>query len=306
MDRSRRGGTKQPESSPPAASRLTVRARRKNRKRPGSVWSRLPRPAAVADACGRALRRSLPVVAATSIVTLVGGGAYAGYRFVTTSERFAIHEIRIEGESHLTEDQIRAAISVRPGDNVFATNLDRVTRELRATPWIASASVHRELPDTLVIDIREHAPAALVELGGLYLVDTSGHPFKRAQVEAGDGEGLPVITGIARADYEQDPNATARVVTQALAALAVWRTDPARPAVGEIHVDAHRQLTLRTYEHAVAVELGPLTAGTAVLATRLHTFDAVWGELGEPDRQRARAIHLDARPDYVTVALAKE
>ncbi len=188
---------------------------------------------------------------------------------------------------------------------MFATNLETVARDLRQTPWIASASVHRVLPDTLVIEIREHAPAALVDLGGLYLVDTSGHPFKRAQVEAGDGEGLPVITGLARTAYEQDPNATAKVVTQALDALRIWQQDPARPAIGEIHVDAHHALTLRTYEHAVAVELGPLSAGPVVLATRLHTFDAVWGALGDADRDHARAIHLDARPDYVTVALAK-
>jgi cell division protein FtsQ len=299
MDRSRRG-TKDGTATPvPAASRLTVRGK-KNRRRPGSVWSRLPRPRAIADACGRAVRRSLPALAATAGITVIGIGAWAGYRFVTTSERFAITSIEVTGETHLSADQIRAALPVKLGDNVFATNLGRVADVLRATPWIASASVHRVLPHTLVVEVTEHAPVAMVDLGDLYLVDSTGQPFKRAQLETGDGANLPVITGIDRATYEAAPAATAATITAALTALATWRQEPSRPAIGELHLDAHHALTLRTYEHATAIQLGPLGPD---LPVRMHTFDAAWAELSEPERLRARAIHVDARIDQVTVAL---
>jgi cell division septal protein FtsQ len=261
----------------------------------------MPRPRVIADACGRAARRSIPAVAATAAITIVGSGLWLGYRFITTSERFAITSIEVHGESHLTEDQVRAAMPVRVGDNVFATNLDTVANRLLASPWIASASAHRMLPDTLVVEIREHAAAAIVDLGALYLVDTSGHPFKRAQVEAGDGTGLPVITGLARTAYEADPAGTAALVTGALATLAAWTETPNRPAIGEVHVDAHAQLTLRTYDHATAIQLGPLGAD---LTARMRTFDAAWAELTDAERTRATFIHLDARADQVTVALA--
>lgn len=299
MDRSRRGTKDGASASVPAASRLTVRGK-KNRRRPGSVWSRLPRPRAIADACGRAVRRSLPVLAATAGITVIGVGAWAGYRFVTTSERFAITSIEVTGETHLSADQIRAAIPVKLGDNVFATNLGRVADALRATPWIASASVHRVLPHTIVVEVTEHAPVAMVELGELYLVDTTGHPFKRAQLETGDGRDLPVITGIERASYEAQPAATAATITAALGALATWRQEPSRPAIGELHLDPHQSLTLRTYESAAAIQLGPLGPE---LPARMHTFDAAWAELSESERLRARAIHVDARIDQVTVAL---
>lgn len=299
MDRSRRG-TKDGTAAPvPAASRLTVRGK-KNRRRPGSVWSRLPRPRAIADACGRAVRRSLPALAATAGITVIGIGAWAGYRFVTTSDRFAITSIEVTGEAHLSADQIRAALPVKLGDNVFATNLGRVADALRATPWIASASVHRVLPHTLVVEVTEHAPVAMVDLGELYLVDSTGHPFKRAQLETGDGANLPVITGIDRTTYEAAPGATAATITATLTALATWRQEPSRPAIGELHLDAHHALTLRTYEHATAIQLGPLGPE---LPERMHTFDAAWAELSAPERLRARAIHVDARIDQVTVAL---
>src|SRR5258706_1161056 len=123
MDRSVGG---KPAQSPPASSRLTVKAK-PNRRRPTtspSVWARyqsLAKPAVVADACGRALRRSLPALIGIGVLGVIGGTAWAGYRFVTTSPRFAIHDIAIRGNHHLTVDQIRAALPVAVGDNVFAT-----------------------------------------------------------------------------------------------------------------------------------------------------------------------------------------
>jgi cell division protein FtsQ len=267
------------------------------------MWSRLPKPRVIADACGRAVRRSLPALAATAAITVIGSGVWLGYRFVTTSERFAITSIEVHGATHLTADEVRAAMPVRVGDNVFSANLGTVTNTLRQAPWIASAEAHRILPHTLVVEIREHAAAAMVELGELYLVDAAGHPFKRAQLEAGDGEGLPIVTGIDRAAYAADPAGTAALVTSALDALATWTKDASRPAIGEVHLDAHHALTLHTYDQATAIQLGALGPATPA---RMQTFDTAWGELSDAERTRARAIHLDARPDHVTVAFAKD
>lgn len=256
------------------------------------------KPAAVADACGRALRRSLPALIGLGVLGAIGGTAWAGYRFVTTSSRFAIAEIQIRGNHHLTDDQIRAALPVAVGDNVFAADLDTVTRELRANPWIASVDAHRILPHTIVIELREHVPAALAELGGLYLADASGHPFTRA--DDASRQGLPVITGIARASYVAAPDATAKLIASALDALALWRAEGNRPAIGEVHVDPHdAQLVLYTYDHATAIHLGAIDPG---LAARMRTFDVAWAELADSERDRARALHFDIRSDHVTVA----
>jgi cell division protein FtsQ len=255
----------------------------------------------IADACGRALRRSLPALIAIGVLAAVGGTAWAGYRFVTSSSRFAITEIAVNGNRQLSADQIRALIPAHVGDNVFSINLDAVTRELRENPWVASAEAHRVLPHTLAIDIREHVPAAVVQLGGLYLVDAEGHPFKRAELAGDEGAGLPVITGLDRDAYIANPAATAEQIRGAMAALTTWRTVEDRPSIGEVHLDMHGALTLVTYEQAIAIQLGDIDAA---LDTRMQTFDAIWAELSPAERTRARAIHLDARADQVTVAFA--
>ena len=238
-------------------------------------------------------------MAALIVLAAIGGTAWAGYRFVTTSPRFAITTIDVNGNQQLTDEQIRAALTVRAGDNVFATRLPDVVRELRDNPWIASAEAHRQLPHTIVIDVREHVPTAVVQLGGLYLVDADGHPFKRAEID--DGAGLPIITGLDRDAYVASPTTTATQIRAALAALQTWRAVEDRPSIGEVHLDMHGALTLVTYEQAITIQLGDIDD---TLAARMTTFDATWAELSPTERARTRAIHLDARADQVTVAFA--
>lgn len=304
MDRSREGrrdGAKQPRPKPPSSSRLTFKARGNRRKQTGSVWSRLPKPAVIADACGRALRRSVPALIGMGVLAAVGGTAWAGYRFVTTSPRFAITNIEVTGNRQLQADQIVASLPAHVGDNVFATDLDGVVRELRQNPWVEHAEARRVLPHTLSIVIREHVPTAVVELGGLYLVDSAGHPFKHADLAVDDGAGLPIITGLDRAAFNASPDVTAAQIRSALDALARWRDTADRPSIGELHLSPHGALTLVTYEHAISIQLG---TPDATLVNRFATFDATWAELSESERQRTRAIHLDAKSDQVTVAFA--
>jgi cell division septal protein FtsQ len=315
MDRSRRstGATRSraptadrtDDLDPPSSSRLNLRAR-KNRRRPPSLWSRVPPPRALADACGRALRRSLPAAIASGVLLGALCALWLGYRFVTTSSRYAITEIEVRGAKRLSADEVRAATPARIGDNVFLASTDEVARALRRHPWIAAASAQRVLPGTLVVEIREHEAAAVAVLGEPYLVGADGHPFKRARLEDGDGEDLPAVTGLDLEVYRRDPDAAARTIVAALDALARWRSSAARPPIGELHVGAQGTLTLRTSDRATAIDLGPLAAGRARLDERLRTFDAAWAELDDSERARARSFHTGARADLVTVAFGKD
>lgn len=310
MDRSRRQAASgaRPATAPPASSRLTVR-KYKNRRRPGSTWSRFPKPAAIADACGRALRRSLRAVALVCAIGAMAGSAWAGHRWLMTSPRFAITSIAVSGAHRVDAARLRAELPVRIGDNVFA-DLTAIARVARTDPWVASAEVHRILPHTIAIELREHTAAAVVELGERYLADPEGQPFKRiapsdlAALDP-DGDGaprLPLITGLTRAAYTADPQATARTVRDAIAAAGHWRA-AGRPALGGLELDPHGVVTLRTADPAIAILLGGLGGG---LDARIRMFDVAWAGLSEAERSRTRAVHLDARSDHVTVAFAKE
>jgi cell division protein FtsQ len=255
----------------------------------------------MADACGRAVRRSLSTLVGAAVLASVVAAGWCAYHFVTTSPRFAIADIEVRGGAHESADALIARLPVQPGDNIFAASPGDVAAALLADPWIATAEVHRVLPRTLVVEVSEHVPAALVdfEAAGLYLVDAAGHPFKRASIAVGEGAGLPVITGVQRAVLAADPDGTARTIADALAALATWRARGDRPAIGEVHLGARGELTLRGFDDAVAIQLG-VPGGD--LATRLDSFDAAWAELGDAEKATARAVHVDSQPDHVTIA----
>jgi cell division protein FtsQ len=289
----------------------------RNRRRQGSLWQRLPRPSAIVRAIGRGLRRSLPLLIVLVIVGGVGGAAYAGYRFLTTSERFAVTSIVVSGNHALDEAAVRARLGVDEGDNIFVLRPSRLESALAAEPWIARAAVHRELPHTLVVEIVEREAAALVELDGLYLVDGDGHPFKKADLAAGDGAGLAIVTGIGRKELVAAPVETEQRIARAIAAARAWSATPeatgpeteteteARPRIGELHVDARRGLTVYGYDPAIAIHLGVVDGATDALASRLRLFDQAWAALDPGERAAVHTFHLDndARPDHVTIGM---
>lgn len=310
MDRSRHQGTtggsmSRRSSEDPPRVRPSAKAGPNRRKplAPQARWYRLVSPKVAANACGRALRRLSTIAVALAGLSAVSGVAWAGYHFATTSPRFAIRSIAVQGNQHVTEQQVLAALRIEFGDNVFRVDLDEAVHLLRSDPWIASANAHRVLPNTIRVDIAEHQPVAVADLGGLYLVNATGRPFKRAVIETGEAMGLPVVTGITRARYTENPEETEQRIRSALRALDSWRAEAGRPSIGEVTISPFGALTFRTYDVATAIQLG---VPDAELPQRFQSFDTTWAELGEAERARARAIHIDSHSDHVTVAFAKD
>src|SRR5206468_4217250 len=100
----------------------------------------------------------------------------------------------------------RVVIQRREPMVVMADGLGAGTRKVAAHPWVAGVRVDRQLPSVLSIEIVERQAVAVAVLGGLYLVDPAGRPFKRATMEEADG--LPVITGLSRDQYTETRDAT--------------------------------------------------------------------------------------------------
>lgn len=302
MDRSRssRGSTPPRAVEPPRIPRVSRLVLRPNRKRTSPLVARLPRPREAVDACGRALRRAAPALVTTAALALIATGLAFGHRFLTTSTRFAIAEVEVRGSTVLTPDEVRAVLPISRGDNIFEASTAAAERALLTLPWVEGADVRRELPQRIVVELRERTPAAVVSADDLYLVDGDGRPFKRVAVERGEGKDLPVVSGVPRDLYQQAPDEAAARVRRGLDVLAAW-TAAARPAAGEVSVAA-AGTTVFTYDTAVAVHVGD--AEGDVLAARLARFDATWNALSPEERERARAIHVDneTRTDLVTVS----
>jgi cell division protein FtsQ len=266
-------------------------ARGSNRRRVDRVSGERRRKAA------RAAARVLPALALVAAVALAGGLLW---RIALVGDLFRIREIRFEGLARATADELLELSPVQRGDHLLLCDTDVLAAALRRHPWVASVEVERELPRTMVVRVLERRAAALVDLGGLYLVDATGEVFKRAV--PGDGLDLPVITGIGREAWVERREEVEPLLTAALALLARWaergldRTEP----VSEIHLDPDSGTTLWAGSDGLEVRLGH-----GDLPEKLDRLERVLAAVAA-DRERAEVLHLDnrRRPDWVTVRLA--
>ncbi len=271
-----------------------------NRRRSTPIGPRLPVRARLRSFLWRGVKACLPAALTVLIVAAVVAGGAFGYRWLTGSERFAVAGVEVRGAHALPASEVERVVQPAYGQNLFRVSLAAIERRLRAEPWIAAASVRRSLPDRLIVEVEERRPAAIAELGGLYLVDERGFAFKRADVERGEATGLLVVTGISRDEYRRSPAESAARIRAALDAARAYR-EGGRPALGEVRHDAHRGITLYTRRPVTAIRLGH--AGASTLRRRLAAFDAAWAALSPGERATASTFHLDrdGAPLRVTV-----
>jgi cell division protein FtsQ len=238
-----------------------------------------------------------PSLAAAAAVALVG---WAVWRHGVNGDLLRIGELRFEGLSRVTAAELRELSPVREGDHLLLSDLTALSAALRSHPWIASVEVRRALPPALEIKVTERRAAALVDFGGLYLVDDGGQVFKRAT--PGDGLDLPLITGVGRDEYVEHQSEVEPRLAGALALADRWteRGLDRRAVLSEIHVDPDLGVSLFAGDEGMEVRLG-----TGEIPAKLERLERVLAALAVKG-EKPETIHLDnrRRPDWVTVRLA--
>jgi cell division protein FtsQ len=252
---------------------------------------------------GAPSRRSRTIRLAAAGVVLILGASWAaiqGWRSLSRAEALRIRDVRFTGLRHATADELIALSSVKVGDPLLLSDLAAMKVGLARHPWVRSVEVRRSLPPAVVVAVRERTAVALVDLGGLYLVDDEANVFKRAA--AGDGLDLPVVTGIGRNDYVQRPAAVDPLLRGALALVRAWRDQDRDPAtrISEIHLDPGEGTTLYLGREGTQVRLG-----SGDLPAKLARAEKVLSLL-RSEGKKADVLHLDNRvhPSWVTVRLA--
>lgn len=192
-DAGRRSAPREEESAPEAP----VRAARRNPGRAAMFGL-----AAVLSLAG----------AAAGVMELARGSGY-----------FLVARVEFRGVSSVPEETLARALETRAGENMFAVDLAQAGARVAAHPWVKSARLRRELPDTLVVTVTERVPLAVIDAGGAVILDTEGVALPPLDtVPAG---ALPRITGVDLKGRAIKPGA---VVDAALAREAALALDELR------------------------------------------------------------------------------
>jgi len=114
--------------------------------------------------------------AATGVYGMIAGGHTT--RIVdqlSAQAGFAISAVQISGHAQLDEIEVLATLDLQPGSSLVTYDAGAALERLRASGWVASASVRKIYPGTLKIALTERRPMGLWQRGDLIsLIDQSG------------------------------------------------------------------------------------------------------------------------------------
>jgi cell division septal protein FtsQ len=148
----------------------------------------------------------LVVVGTASGLPVLG---YLGYRQVLASGYFAPRNITVSGHERVSRDTIVDAAGLNDaGVSLFDFDTDEAAERIAALPWIADATVHKNLPDEVFIEVSERGWRGAILDEELLLVGEDGE-----LIEAYDGKNVrlegPIVSGKGLAKWDADARARA-------------------------------------------------------------------------------------------------
>jgi cell division protein FtsQ len=98
---------------------------------------------------------------------------------IASSAGFEVRRVEVRGVKRLNELKVYERALAQQNQAMTMVNVDALRGELMDLSWVEDARVSRQLPDTLVIDIIERKPHAVLRLTDkLVLIDPSGHQLE--------------------------------------------------------------------------------------------------------------------------------
>jgi len=116
--------------------------------------------------------------------------------------------VKIVGLNYLQESKMISTAKVPQGENIFLIDIDEVKARFSNVVQIKEIKIKRKLPSTIVIEIKERTPFAIVVIGGATsLVDEDGYIIAGKSLNSSiyklDISKYPVIRGVNKKNLEK-------------------------------------------------------------------------------------------------------
>ncbi|MEM6711057.1 MAG: FtsQ-type POTRA domain-containing protein [Pseudomonadota bacterium] len=153
---------------------------------------------------------------------------------------FGVRSVRISGLGDTREGDVLDYLSVGPETSVVGFDMMAARERVLALPWVRDASVRRVYPDTLLVDIEEHAPfARMLRQGRIFLVTLDGTEI--TDEVTGAHASLPLVVG------EGAPEEASAFFTQLAERPYVLDRVVALERVGERRWTLHMHANVRVF-----------------------------------------------------------
>lgn len=113
---------------------------------------------------------------------------------MTVGMGLKLRRVHIAGASAEATPAIQRALGVQSGQAITSLDLAALQASVQGVGWVKEARVVRLLPDTLIVEIKEHDRLAIWQTGGrTHVIDSEGRTIEGA--DAGRYPGLPLVVG---------------------------------------------------------------------------------------------------------------
>ena len=196
----------------------------------------------------------LDVIAKAVLVMIMGYGTFHGYRFITTAPQFAVAHINFSGNHEVSLPTLEGMAQPLLGQNIFQLDLQSITEQFKANPWIENVSAVRRLPQGIRIEVQERTPFARIQLDKTYLMDHYGVLIVPDNKKYG---ALPLITGVKVRGVELGNEIPVAGIVPGLQVmhfmnqLGAFKDDP----IHKFHMSSPRKLVFTTESRGIDIYL---------------------------------------------------
>jgi len=137
------------------------------------------------------------VALAWIVASFAGVPAMAAVQLASMSRSvgFVVRRVEVRGTKNLNELKVYERALAERERAMTMVDVEALRAELLQLSWVEDARVSRQLPDSLVIDIVERKPAAVLrKVDKLVLIDATGHELE--VVGPARAEGKLVVSGL--------------------------------------------------------------------------------------------------------------
>ncbi|MBB4858472.1 cell division protein FtsQ [Novosphingobium chloroacetimidivorans] len=114
---------------------------------------------------------------------------------VASDAGFEVRHVDVRGVKNINELKVYERALAQQDRSMPLVDLESLRQDLLALSWVKDARVSRQLPDTLVIDIVEREPHAVLRKADRFvLIDETGHELET--VARGRAQGKLIVSGL--------------------------------------------------------------------------------------------------------------
>ncbi|MGE3691575.1 MAG: cell division protein FtsQ/DivIB [Novosphingobium sp.] len=113
----------------------------------------------------------------------------AEFARVAAAGGFKVHRVEVRGVKQLNELKVYERALAQRERAMTQVDIEGLREQLLELSWVEDARVSRQLPDTLVIDVVERKPVAVLRKPDrLVLIDATGHELEKVSEERAKGK----------------------------------------------------------------------------------------------------------------------